>query len=47
MPYFEDKLGDYELLAMYCIEHGLKVNFVISELISREVKKLKLKEKDS
>lgn len=33
MPYFNDKLGYYGKFAKYCDANGLKINFVISELI--------------
>jgi len=33
MPFFSDKLGHYKMLKKYCYDNGLKVNFIISELI--------------
>lgn len=38
MPYFEDKIGDYESFKDYCDKNGLKVNHVISQLISDYLK---------
>ncbi len=33
IPYFDDKLGFYNKLAKYCEDNGLKINYIISELI--------------
>jgi len=33
MPYFDDKLGYYNKLAKFCEDNGLKINYIISELI--------------
>lgn len=41
MPYFNDKIGDYNWLKNYCDKKGIKINYVISVLISHKVKKLK------
>jgi len=41
MPYFSDKIGDYNWLKTYCDKKGIKVNYLISSLIASKVKKLK------
>jgi len=45
MPYFDDKLGYYEKFAKYCDDNGLKINYVLSELIEEFLVQEKVIEK--